>query len=486
MDGEAFELRVLRVPGRPVQVLALPERREAGAPPPRLVVVAVEGQPPSERRVLVLFRRDPTRPPRVVPVGEEVVAFDVAAGPDGAPRLLALTADALLEIGSDGARRARPLAPPLPLPPRTRQLSRLAFARDWDGDGRLDALLPEPGGARLLPGLDPAAARHLPLPAEADYESPPPEDPVEPAFFAARLVWPSLARADDDGDGRPDLFATSRYALHVFRSGPDGLPARASRRVRLPALPFEEERRPQSSRVRAWPRDVDGDGLADLVVHRAVGRALRAEATTTIHRNPGDGARPDAPAQVTLDSPGGLGAVVLRDLDADGRPELVQTFVPFGLMQLVRVLLRRSVEAELRVHRVRGPGIDGLEESFRIDLHYGLDLEAGLVRGVLPTVDGDFDGDGRADLLHADGPDAVRVRLGEPGPDGPRFGDARAELALPGARAALVADLDGDGRDDVVAWNPLDREGRLWLARNRGGLGGADGDHGDAAPRDPG
>lgn len=471
-DDPLFDLETRRVPGRPVEVFAATWGLDA----PEVVVLSVEGWPPDERRWVTVLGARPLgpapAPPWVVPVGPDVVAVDAAElGRGPGAELALLTAGSLHIARRDGPAEPVALGPTLPLPPRTRQLSRLRMIRDWSGDGRPEALLPALGGLLLLP-LGGGTPRTLSLPVRTLYETFEPGEPLHEGYVHAELVWPSLARADDDGDGRPDLFAFGRFDFRVFRAGPDGLPPEPSRSAAFAPFTFEEEHRHEANTLRAFATDVDGDGRAEVVLHRTEGSLMRSHATTQIFANPGDGAVAGTPA-ATLDARNGFGQVLLRDLDGDGRQELVQTLVPFGVLQLVRVLVRRRVEATLRVYAVDGPGIDDLRETWSAEVGYGLDFDAARVQGLLPTVDGDWNGDGLSDLLRGDDAQTLEIRLGRRGDDGPGFGDDRARQELPLAvERAVVTDLDGDGLDDLILYDPLDREGRVLLATNRGALPG--------------
>lgn len=469
-----FEVHTVLVPGRPVEAVALPET----AARPRLTVASVEGSPPNERRWISIF--PPLEPGGLPPaepwrrsVEPEVVAFDLAADPASGEPLLALLSSGALRLQIPGAAPLTlDLGADFALPPRTRQLSRLAMLRDWESTGTLAALLPTLGGALLVP-LDGSPPRRLSLPVLTEYETMDVYRPVHEGYASARLIWPSLALADDDGDGRLDLFAFTRFELLVLRAGPRGLPAVPTRRSPMPAFSFEEERRHTTNALRAYARDVDGDGLADLVIHRTEGTLLRSHATTTLHRNAGAGASPTSPPNAVLEADGGFGSIELEDLSDDGRLEAFQTFVPFGVLQVVRILARRRVEATLRVHQFAAPGIGAPHATWETDLSYPLDFATARIVGVLPTVAGDWNGDGQRDLLHAEGPAAVRIRLGRAAAEGFGFGRPVARQEFPStADLAVVADLSGDGLDDLVVYDPLDLEGRLHIALNQGRLPG--------------
>jgi hypothetical protein len=472
-DEEPFEILALQVPGRPVEAFAAGE----GLARPRLVVASVAGAPPDEERWISIFPPLPASGARPGPavrieVGPEVAAFDVGdVHPGGSPEIALLSARELALVPPGGEPQRIALATPLPLPPRTRELSRLRFLRDWTGEGRLSALLPSLDGALLVSFAD-ARQRTLAFPVLSEYVTAEPPDPVSEGYAAVELVWPDLEQADDDGDGRPDVFALTRFHVFVFRAGSRGLAPRPARRARMPAFPWEAERQPEVNALRAFASDLDGDGRADLVVHRTEGNLLDSRTTTDVHANDGRGASPETPPAATLETRGGLGAVRLVDLDGDGRRELVQTFVPFDVLQLVRVLVRRRVEATLRVLRFEGSGLGHLVPSWETQLGYPLDFAAGRIVGLLPTLDGDWNGDGHRDLLHGE-KQGIAIRLGRSQSAGPGFGPVAARQTLGSAERSAVADLDGDGLDDLVFWDPLDLEGRVHVARNRGVLPGS-------------
>ena len=475
-DDEAFDLTTARVPGRPVEAFAV-----GASTGEWLVVLSVEGAPPDERRHLSAL--PPARPagaeegPRdlagfVVP--NEVFAVDVGDF-DPAPGLEALLItprELRIQRLVDGSPlRQIALRPALPLPRRTRQLSRLEAVRSWEGDGRLSVLVPTWNGALLVP-LDARPPRLLPLPVLSDYQTVSPARPIYEGYATARFVWPEITRADDDGDGVPDLFASNRFELWVFHAGPPGLATRPTRRTRFQPFTFDDERRHETHRLRAFIEDLDGDGHADVVEHRSVGTLLGSRTTTRIFAGGPAGADPSGPAVAEFANQGGFGGLEIFDLEGDGRKEIFEIVVPFGILQLARVLTTRRVSAELRVRHFPGAQLEHPVESWSTTLRIPLDFSTQRVKGLLPDLRGDWNGDGLRDLIHGDGPDAVQIRLGRRTETGPGFGPPVARQTLPFSDLALIADLDGDGLDDLVTYDTLDLEGRLYIAINRGRLPG--------------
>jgi len=465
-----FALSEGRVPGRAVE--AFVARGEDGRE--TVLVISLAGSPPQEKRFVSWLARNPTQAAAPVEIPTSAVAVDAAElGLAAGPELVWVSAQELRIVSATGEtlRRDR-FEPPLALPARTWELSRLELVRDWDGDGRLEAMLPSADGARLHPLVPGDDAKTLALPLIADYGSPSLDNWFRPGFLNGLLSWPTLALGDDDGDGRIDLFAANRYELLVFRAGPEGLPAEPSERRSFPPFTAEEERRHTGSTLLAFARDLDGDGRTDLVLHRMVGNLTRSHSTTTLHRNTGLGALPLGPPWARVEEKGGTTMVALADLDRDGRIELLEAHVGFGVLQAIRMLTLGRVEARLRTRALPAePGSAPLE-TWSADVSFPFDFASSRVLGVLPYIEADWNGDGLLDLCWGDGSGELQFRLGERRPNGPGFGPVAASLPLPISGDLVSADLDGDGLPDFVAHDPLDLEGRVHIGINRGALPG--------------
>jgi len=470
LRAQPFAISELTVRGRVLEAFAV-EDEQGNA---WLAAISAEAMPPDERRFLTLFARGEAAGAAAIPLRPAVAALDVAEiGGAAGPEVVLLEAGQLRILDARGfALRSIALAPPLPLPPRTREQSRLALVGAWSGRGAREALLPDVAGFRLVAlGGAPSTTRSLALPLSAVYGEPQPGPPVRPSFFRAALSWPALFAVDDDGDGVRDLVATTRYALTSFRGGANGLSEKPSRSRRFPPFSFEEERRADSNLMLPVLADIDGDGDGDLVVHRTVGTLSGSRAETRVHLNRGGGADPLAPPAGTLTVAGGVGTAELLDLDADERAELVQSVLPFGVAQLARILVRRQAELELRVYgfeRER-PGVPQLRWSDEVTLPF--DFKTARVTALLPRFEGDYNGDGRRDLAYGDAEGNVLVRLGS---EGGRFENSPVTIPLGAAGGSAVsADLDGDRLDELVYWDPVVQAGRLRVARNRGKLPGS-------------
>ena len=117
--------------------------------------------------------------------------------------------------------------------------------------------------------------------------------------------------------------------------------------------------------------------------------------------------------------PAGAAAVVIADLDGDGRQDVVTSHVT--------VLLNRG---------------GGLFDP----RSYPAGMEPRAI------VAGDFDGDARPDLVVAGDPNGRLMLLHNSG--GGTFAAPIAYAGIPGATALTQGDLDGDGRPDLVVTSP--------------------------------
>ncbi len=427
-----------------------------------------------DRRDLLLFRGRPGGGFDTPPLDLELPAtvHAVAAGPASAP-LVAWTDDGVAEVVANPAGG-------LELSDRIHArtvfagshsfLPRLDLVHDLDGDGAADLLVPLASGLGVAltgaGGLPDRPTSTLPIPLEERL----PGDARLYRDGAARHV-PLPVVADFDGDGLPDLaFRNHDHAWNRFRICFN----RGGGRFGPPVDPLAG-RDPDAEPGVVWVGDLDGDGHAELVTAKQIEsgkdslRAGLAEAKKPrfhleVHELGPDGVWDPQP-RATLELEGYVFAdagdfpvpTAVRDLDGDGRLDLVAVTLDFSLFEAARVMAAKSVKLDLDFAVWRQePGfvfrrVPGLDLSGQLRLH--LDR---LALGQLSSFTGDFDGDGRADFLQLGRGREVSVHLGRPGARYAAAPDLTLELAREPADATLVrvADLDGDGRSDLAITEP--------------------------------
>lgn len=347
------------------------------------------------------------------------LAWDVGdVDGDGAEEVLLLEAGRTLRAfgvapPAEGAERA--FAPPRTVLedaggrlPRGRR--HVTFARDVDGDGRLDLVVPGSGSYRIfLAGAEGFAAPiEVGFEAEISYSTGDPERVDGELGMELSIPWFSLE--DVDGDGRTDLVSETDDAVAFHLASPE-LPAAPTWRLDKAALSegakgprdldFEDLFALLEGNV-AWRiADLDGVPPRDLIVQQGstfkvwLGGARRGDAGT-----------PDD----VLKSSGHVLTFLLHDLTGDGRPELLMIRAEkLSLGRVIRwLVLPGSLDFDVFAYENQGKGF-GKRPLRRVVLRLriprlfsffdelegmGEELEARLA---IPATVGSFDGGPAAD-----------------------------------------------------------------------------------------
>jgi hypothetical protein len=344
----------------------------------------------------------------------------------------------------------------------------MRWTRDLDGDPWPDLLVPMDGGWSLHRGdpdgfADTATAR-LPYPPFEGVETP------------WRRDLPLPEARDVDGDGLVDLVVPHPLRgwreLYLYRGLGDGAFAPLLGPLGDPGASADQD----EGLGIVFFDDLDGDGRAeyftqreielpdDAGMRREMGHAKRPPHRYTVVEA-GDDLLPRSRPRLELTAegysfpdddevrlPGGL-----WDLDGDGRRDLVTLTLDFSMLQAVRILVAQSLSLGLDFHvycqQADGTfrAVEGLDLSgrFRVDLD---DFRL----GELSMFGGDFDGDGRRDFVQIGRGDVVTVHRGSAGCRFPAEPDLRLELVDAPRDLSLVevADLDGDGLSDLAVVQP--------------------------------
>jgi hypothetical protein len=386
-------------------------------------------------------------PRRVIELPADVSFVDALPG-----GLLLLGTEGLRRLPVSGDGGPEPLAGDAALAWVDR--ARATFAPLALPDGRIS--VPTPDGWRLVPAGG-GAARALALPPLPTVKA--------PGGFLEDTGLVTVAHASlwTPPGGGDDVWAVA---------GTDLVRLRGEGRTRhdLAFLPSDGDLRLV---------DLDGDGAPEAI-HR---RTTNQEGTYAVFSPPMPGPGPLPEVGASLKPP----AALLRlsgfhldpdwtDLDGDGRVDLVLTTIPIDARNTARAMLSRKVTAT--THAFLGRGREG--RFFASDPDASIVSDVGVtVRfspagnidvsrsfTIVPT--GDYDGDGRKDLLIRTAPAILELRAGVAA--GVFAKDARVlSIPDPGESPDLEAwpaDLTGDGKDELVLRYPPGHGGadRLWVA----------------------
>ncbi|MHB8678451.1 MAG: beta strand repeat-containing protein [Rudaea sp.] len=253
---------------------------------------------------------------------------------------------------------------------------------------------------------------------------------VTPTFalqqtFATGANPDSIEVADVNGDGKPDLIVANNGSNTVsvlLNTTPPGaaMPSFATQQT------FPTGSNPRSVAV----ADVNGDGKSDLIVSNLGDNTVSVLLNTT----PPGAATPSFAAQQTFSTGSGLFFVAVADVNGDGRPDLI---VPNSSAKTVSVLLNTTP-----------PG--AVTPTFAAQQAFSTG------NGPQSVGIADVNGDGRPDLIVPNnGGNTVSVLLNTtaPGASTPSFAAQQTFLTGSGPDSVGVVDINGDGKPDLVVAN---------------------------------
>jgi hypothetical protein len=470
-DGAPFQLQEISSPDRAIQA-DLADLDGDGRDD--LLWISSRGLPPEEQRELRVHLAGPDGMPAAsfswrsaLPSG--VAAYDLAEL-DGQPgaELLLLRRDRITVVSLSGGTPASrdlmvPGDPTLAAVSDERGVDRLRLVREGLGP-RPRLLVPGFGSARVLE-LDGTLVARPEVGGRANFFVPPQPGPIiSESEMEIYFDHPRLSVGDVDGDGRGDLVATGRHELRVFRQREDtSFPAEPDLRLALKRISLPDHIRTSGS-VRVEPHDFDGDGRLDLLVSVASGSLLGGDTRIAIHKNRGGTWNLDADDQVFA-SKGGFATHEVIDLDGDGRDELIVILVPTGVLELVELLLTRGADAEVKIYKPATATPFDPNPWQRWTESVKFDFETLRMKGFIPTLGADVNGDRMRDLVEPGDGTELEVRLGDRA-EGFRSRSAAQPLDTRGR--IRFGDLGGDGLTDFVLYDPRRPGAAIRIGRNLG------------------
>jgi len=329
------------------------------------------------------------------------------------------------------------------------------IGRDVNGDGREDIAVPNFDGYRLwLQRPDGTLGEGTDLPIAATART---------TFQAASYRPRSLYTLDYDGDGLGDLAVWDETRFVVHR-GKDGGGFHAKPIVAPSPVAFDSDDITVSfgfgdddpvTMLYAL-KDFNGDGVGDIAAARATVEGLfdqttrydfyfgrRAAGTTTFPREP-DTAIVSESVQAPFDA---------MDMDNDGRTDFGMGSFDIGIGMLIRFLLTGTLRFDLDFYVMREGGYPEQPNVTRpVKIRFSL-ASGDVLAGNWMEL-GDLTGDGIVDLVVYY--DETRIDVYPGTGDDALFAEQPFEIAvdLPdrkvGPDNVEVADLNGDGRDDLL------------------------------------
>ncbi|MFC5490815.1 beta strand repeat-containing protein [Dokdonella soli] len=299
-------------------------------------------------------------------------------------------------------------------------------AVDVNGDGKPDLIVAN--GSNTVSVLLNTAAPGAATPSFAAQQT-----------FATGSLPFSVTIADVNGDGTPDLIVANYFLDNTVSV----LLNTTALGAATPSFATQQAFGAGSSPYSVTAADLNGDGQPDLIVANANDNTVSVLLNTTA---PG-AATPSFAAQQTFATGTSPRSVTVADVNGDGKPDLIVANYNFNFVSTVSVLLNTTAPA-------------AATPSFATQQTFVTGS------GPISVTAADVNGDGKPDLIVTNGGDntvSVLLNTTAPGAAAPSFAARKAFAAGSGSQSVTAADVNGDGKPDLIVANSGDNTVSLLL-----------------------
>lgn len=253
---------------------------------------------------------------------------------------------------------------------------------------------------------------------------------------------------DYDGDGVEDLYVIDNGDVDIYLRSFDGTfaPEPVSRTNGI----FRVDNPGAEEATEIMARDINADGLGDLIVTRRSGGVKNLESDIDVFPCRARGGHDQIPSfHHSIRNSAGI--ALLSDLNHDGRLDIVIPSMKTGILAILKILILNRIDLGLEIFLQEPGGRFPDQPSMSNIITASADLNSGAIHfGNNIATSCDFNGDRLCDLLIETGDGTLNVYYGA-------IGEVISEkpgwtYRIPAPSSVLASDLDNDGISEILAF----------------------------------
>jgi hypothetical protein len=274
----------------------------------------------------------------------------------------------------------------------------------------------------------------------------PPNEPLNFHFGSRQNTYfPEAVKCDFDGNGTADICLLWQDELGLIRMQADNMFS-TTIDWRYFGILNEQDRVKPGSYAVAFIGNMGADKMTDIVINRLAGTVTSPDSTATIFNRDPQGERKKV-LRAGFESSSGA---ILVDINNDGRQDLVTAAAQSGMVAAVKVLLRKTIEVKFLFFLADEKGNLPEKANFSREIAFKVNTKTFNPHGFLPTISGDFDGDGLPDALYGKSDSRLHLILQDQQGLFPKRTTYKGDYNV--SNRFLMDDLNGDGKSDLVFW----------------------------------
>lgn len=266
--------------------------------------------------------------------------------------------------------------------------------------------------------------------------------------FRIGCSLPAIMISDYNGDKLPDIFIINGRTVSIFKRNFDGRFENIPTEIFGKNLLSYDERRLGKTTVGYEIYDLNRDGITDIVATKNSGDVTSYQTSVQLFKGrPNGGFNQNAGQQFSVAN--GASNPFIYDLNRDGRPDLIIPSLKLGFMSTLKILLLKSVEVNIAVYLQNQMDEFPEKPDFEKSFSFAVDISQNIDYSGILSLEGDYNGDSRNDLLIHEGDGILKIYSNTTG--GIFEGSACREIQILRPDGISIADLNGDSKDEIIA-----------------------------------